>query len=73
MTSNVIIILGLLCTTCGTLEKYAILSDVHVITLWSSCVVCGSSRRAIQLPLDYFKGDELFKYLTKEEMVELLI
>ena len=79
MTPNNNIEIGLLCTACGALERYKVLPDTHVITLcvitlWTSCIVCGASkRRLVTLPVSYFKEDLPFICLTKEEMVELLI
>ena len=74
MTPNNNIEIGLLCTACGALERYRVLPVTHLVTLWTSCIVCGASkRRLVTLPISYFKEDLPFICLTKEEMVELLI
>ena len=59
---------GLLCTACGALIQY------HEIAIYPMlCPQCNSRRKRVSLPIDYFTETERIKFLSKEEIVELLI
>lgn len=59
---------GLLCTTCGALIQC---NEFKVYPM--SCTQCNSRRKRVSLPIDYFKDSETVKFLTKAEIVEILI
>ena len=59
---------GFLCTACGALVQC---NEIELYPM--SCTQCNSRRKRVYLPVDYFTETERIKFLSKEEMVELLI
>ena len=66
---------GLLCTTCGKIVQEFVFDKYpapEVIRCDSCKSEASTSIKVVEVPLDYFKNEKE-KFLTKEEMVELLI
>ena len=56
---------GFLCIACGLIIEYNMHGRV--------CTRCNTEFREVELPLHYFTDGNRCKYLTKEEIVEILI
>ena len=67
--------LGLLCIKCGKILKLTeVLISIDGVLPFDRCDLCGlASWKLVRISPNYFKEGESFKYLTKEEIVEILI